>query len=41
MRGVSGELQAQLDTGATTMCRCWLVVRCDGRQFGFTDHDRD
>ncbi len=41
MRGVSGELQARLDTGATTMCRCWLIVRRDGVRFGFTDHDRD
>lgn len=41
MRVVSGELQARLDTGATTMCRCWLIVRRDGVRFGFTDHDRD
>ena len=41
MRGVSGELQAHLDTGATTMCRVWLIVRRDGVRFGFTDHDRD
>jgi len=41
MRGVSAELQGRLDTGATSMCRCWLVVRRDGVRFGFTDHDRD
>ena len=41
MRGVNGEMQAQLDGGATTMCRCWLVVRRDEVRFGFTDHDRD
>ena len=41
MRGVSVEMQARLDTGATTMCRVWLVVRRDGVRFGFTDHDRD
>lgn len=41
MRGVSVELQARLDTGATTMCRVWLVIRRDGVRFGFTDHDRD
>ena len=41
MRGVGVDLQARLDTGATTMCRCWLVVRRDGARFGFTDHDRD
>ena len=41
MRNVSDALQARLDSGATTMCRCWLVVRRDGIRFGFTDHDRD
>jgi len=41
MRGISDALQARLDTGATTMCRCWLVERHDGVRFGFTDHDRD
>lgn len=40
-RRVSDELQARLSAGATTMCRCWLVVRQDGGRFGFTDHDRD
>ena len=41
MRGVSADLQARLETGATFMCRCWLLKRRDGVQFGFTDHDRD
>ncbi|OUS06135.1 hypothetical protein A9Q96_10255 [Rhodobacterales bacterium 52_120_T64] len=41
MRGVSVEMQSRLDTGATSMCRAWLVVRRDGVRFGFTDHDRD
>lgn len=35
------ELQAHLDGGATTLCRCWVVRRRDGRTFGFTDHDLD
>ena len=30
-----------LKTGLTTLCRCWAVVRKDGRVFGFTDHDSD
>lgn len=34
-------LQAHLETGVTTLCRAWAVVRRDGRVFGFTDHDRD
>lgn len=24
---------------ATTICRCWKLVRRDGREFAFTDHD--
>ncbi len=39
--GISGEFQALLDGGATTICRCWRLVRKDGVSFGFTDHDRD
>lgn len=41
MRGVSAELQARLETGTTFMCRCWLLKRRDGTEFGFTDHDQD
>lgn len=35
------EFLAHLQTGVTTICRCWSVVRADGRSYGFTDHDRD
>ena len=41
MRAIDPELQARLDGGATRLCRCWLVRRRDGVEFGFTDHDRD
>ncbi|MBA3325178.1 MAG: DUF2163 domain-containing protein [Rhodobacteraceae bacterium] len=41
MRRIDPELQARLDSGATTMCRCWRVRRRDGAEFGFTDHDGD
>ncbi len=41
MRRVDPELQARLDGGATTLCRCWRVERRDGAVFGFTDHDGD
>ena len=34
-------LSEHLARGVTTVCRCWDVVRADGRAFGFTDHDRD
>lgn len=33
--------RAHVEGGITTLCRCWAVTRRDGRQFGFTDHDRD
>lgn len=41
MRAVPEELRARLATGVTTLCRCWLVERRDGRRMGFTDHDED
>lgn len=41
MRDISVEMQARLYSGATFMCRCWMVERRDGVRFGFTDHDRD
>jgi uncharacterized phage protein (TIGR02218 family) len=34
-------LAAHLLEGATTLCRCWKLIRRDGVVFGFTDHDRD
>jgi uncharacterized phage protein (TIGR02218 family) len=34
-------LQAKLDSGATTLARCWVLTRRDGVVQGFTDHDRD
>ncbi|OWJ78958.1 DUF2163 domain-containing protein [Haematobacter genomosp. 1] len=37
----STTLQAHLETGATTVCRCWAVERRDGVRMGFTDHDTD
>jgi len=36
---VSQALQAHLDGCATTLCRCWTVLRADGVRYGFTDHD--
>lgn len=32
--------QEHLETGVTTLARCWVVARRDGTTFGFTDHDR-
>ncbi|KQB98259.1 hypothetical protein AL073_05105 [Loktanella sp. 1ANDIMAR09] len=33
-------LTTHLQSGTTHTCHCWLIVRRDGRMFGFTDHDR-
>ena len=33
-------LLEHLQTGLTSVCRCWAVERSDGVVFGFTDHDR-
>jgi uncharacterized phage protein (TIGR02218 family) len=41
MRDIPSALQAKLDSGVTTLCRCWIVTRRDGVVQGFTDHDRD
>jgi uncharacterized phage protein (TIGR02218 family) len=41
MRTIPAALQAKLDTGVTTLCRCWRIVRRDGVVQGFTDHDQD
>ncbi|MBY6055865.1 DUF2163 domain-containing protein [Leisingera daeponensis] len=39
MTRLSNELQAHLQSGITTVCRCWAVDRRDGAVLGFTDHD--
>jgi uncharacterized phage protein (TIGR02218 family) len=41
MLPIPSALQARLDSGATTLARCWLVTRRDGVVQGFTDHDDD
>lgn len=41
MKSVDPALQADLDAGSSTLCRCWRLVRSDGRDLGFTDHDAD
>ena len=41
MRTIPTALQAKLDSGVTTLCRCWIVTRRDGVVQGFTDHDQD
>lgn len=41
MRATPPALQTKLDSGVTTLCRCWLITRNDGLVQGFTDHDED
>ena len=37
----SPDFKAHLATGASTIARAWQVIRSDGLQLGFTDHDQD
>ncbi len=39
MRQFSSEFSAHLNSGATTLCWCWRLIRADGVVLGFTDHD--
>lgn len=41
MRVLSQELQDNLDSGVTTLCWCWKIIRKDGVILGFTEHDSD
>ncbi|MEM7057325.1 MAG: DUF2163 domain-containing protein [Pseudomonadota bacterium] len=41
MREIPELLQASLDTGATTLARCWRLERRDAVVMGFTDHDQE
>src|SRR5690348_5935160 len=39
MKNISSDLQAHLNSGTTTLCWCWKIVRGDGTALGFTDND--
>ena len=41
MRAIPADLQDKLDSGVTTLCRCWRITRRDAVVQGFTDHDED
>jgi uncharacterized phage protein (TIGR02218 family) len=41
MRTIPPALQTKLNSGVTTLCRCFILTRRDGVIQGFTDHDRD
>ena len=39
MKSLPLGFQEHLDSGVTTLCWCWKIVRRDACAFGFTDHD--
>ena len=39
MRFVPPDLQASLDSGATTLAKCWRIKTKAGNSLGFTEHD--
>jgi uncharacterized phage protein (TIGR02218 family) len=41
MRAIPSALQDKLNSGVTTLCRCWRITRRDGAVQGFTDHDEE
>ncbi|MDF1729795.1 MAG: DUF2163 domain-containing protein [Sulfitobacter sp.] len=41
MGGGADALGAHLESGDTTLCHAWAILRRDGTRFAFTDHDRD
>lgn len=41
MGGDKTGLYAHLESGLTTVCRCWAITRADGQDYGFTDHDME
>ncbi|MEM7667637.1 MAG: DUF2163 domain-containing protein, partial [Pseudomonadota bacterium] len=41
MRALPSSLTNSLDSGVTTLARCWLLRRADGQRLGFTDHDQN
>jgi len=41
VRTIPNAMQSKLNSGVTTLCRCWVIARADGVMQGFTDHDED
>ncbi|MFN7177772.1 MAG: DUF2163 domain-containing protein, partial [Thermaurantiacus sp.] len=41
MKSTSTALATHLAGPVTTLATCWRITRVDGREFFFTDHDRD
>lgn len=41
MKTISTDLSNHLDKEVTSLATCWRIVRKDGQEFFFTDHDQD
>lgn len=41
MRNLTPGMQAHVAGQVTTLCTCWHLIRQDGVEMGFTDHDAD
>ncbi|MEX0348017.1 MAG: DUF2163 domain-containing protein [Paracoccaceae bacterium] len=41
MAVLTEEFRNHLESGLTTLCRCWAILRKDGTRHGSTDHDCD
>ncbi|MCB1362871.1 MAG: DUF2163 domain-containing protein [Rhodobacteraceae bacterium] len=39
MAGMDAAFRAHVESGLTSLCRCWAITRADGVRYGFTDHD--
>ncbi|MDB2414179.1 DUF2163 domain-containing protein [Rickettsiales bacterium] len=39
MKVISPQLEAHFASGLTTLATCWKIIRTDGMELGFTDHD--
>ena len=41
MKSISASLQTHIEGGVTSLASCWHIIRTDGQEFFFTDHDQD
>jgi uncharacterized phage protein (TIGR02218 family) len=41
MKNIPGDLLTHIAGETTTLCTCWLIIRQDGEELGFTDLDKD
>lgn len=41
MKTISASLQSHIEGELTSLASCWHIIRTDGQEFFFTDHDQD